>query len=173
MAISNATIADVPELTILVNNAYRGEESKQGWTTEAEILDGARIDKEMLTEQINNKNGTILKYTDDHTQKITGAIYQELKGNKLYVGMLTVSPLAQGKGVGRSLLECAEEYGRQHGCNVLTGTVIGGRSELIDWYLRYGFKYTGNKEPFPTDGKVGIPKLPIELFEIEKDILLK
>jgi GNAT superfamily N-acetyltransferase len=168
--ISNATFEDVPELKVLVNNAYRGEESKTGWTTEAHILDGPRTDEEMLKAQINTENAAILKYTDKNTQKITGAVYCEVKGNKLYFAMLSVLPAAQGKGIGKALLETIAEYGRQQGCKKLTGSVIGLRRELIDWYLRSGFKYTGHIAPFPTDGKAGIPKFPLELIEIEKDI---
>lgn len=170
MAINNATINDVHELVTLVNGSYRGEDSKKGWTTEAYILGGARTDEEMIAEQINTRNAAILKYTDDKTSKIIGAIYHEIKGNKLYVGMLSVSPLVQGKGIGRALLDHAAAYGLQHNCEVLYGTIIAGRTELMDWYLRYGFNYTGKKLPFPADTRFGIPKKPLELLEIEKEI---
>lgn len=172
MAIKKATIADVHELITLVNSAYRGEDSRQGWTTEADILDGARTDRDMLIEQINTKDAAIIIYTDETTNQIIGSIYQEVKGNKLYVGMLSVSPLAQGKGIGTLLLDFAAAYGREHNCNVLTGTIIGGRAELMNWYSRYGFRYTGNTFPFPSEKRFGIPKRPLELLEIEKDIIL-
>ena len=170
MAIRNATSADVPELLNLVNSAYRGEISRQGWTSEVDILDGTRTDSTMLIDQINTQNAAILIYIDENTDQIIGALYQEISGIKLYVSMLSVSPLAQGRGIGRTLLDHAAAYGRQHNCIALSGTIIGGRSELMDWYLRYGFRYTGNKFPFPADTRFGKPKKPIELLEIEKDI---
>ncbi|CAM4246661.1 Ribosomal protein S18 acetylase RimI [Pedobacter westerhofensis] len=173
MAISNATIDDVQELKILVNDCYRGNKSKQGWTTEAYILDGARTDEQMLADQINTPNAAILKYTDNKTNQIIGAIYHQIQDDKLYVGMLSVSAEVQGKGIGRALLDHAEGYGRQHNCKALIGTVIGRRSELIEWYIRYGFKYTGNKMPFPEDPRLGIPKVPLELLEIEKEIAIR
>ncbi|MEN0054828.1 MAG: GNAT family N-acetyltransferase [Mucilaginibacter sp.] len=107
MPINKASITDVPELNLLVNSAYRGEESKKGWTSESDLLDGIRIDEAMLTTYFNNEAISILKYTDD-AGIITGCVYLEVKGSKLYLGMFSVSPLLQGKGVGRALLEEAE-----------------------------------------------------------------
>jgi ribosomal protein S18 acetylase RimI-like enzyme len=173
MAITIATINDVPELNTLVNKAYRGEESQKGWTTEAGIVDGTRSDEKMLIDHINTKNGVIYKYVDDLTDEITAAVYYEVKESKLYFGMLSVSPQAQGKGIGKSLLDHAVAYGQQHHCKLLTGTIIETRSELKDWYFRYGFRTNGNKLPFPDDPRCGIPKVPVELLEIEKDITIK
>jgi len=44
MPITKATKTDVPELNKLVNSAYRGETSKKGWTTEANLLEGTSTD---------------------------------------------------------------------------------------------------------------------------------
>lgn len=170
IAIVNATIKDITELTILVNHAYRGAESKHGWTNEAEILDGPRIDHKILVEQFNTKNAVILKYDDDRNKRIIGAVYLEVQENKLYFGTLTVPPQIQRKGTGTSLLDFAVAYGRQHNCKVLYGTILNKRPELMEWYSHHGFKYTGKISPFPKDPRVGTPKVPLKLMEIEKDI---
>jgi hypothetical protein len=47
--ITKAIIDDVDSLVKLVNGAYRGEGSKKGWTTEADLLDGVRTDAAALT----------------------------------------------------------------------------------------------------------------------------
>ena len=169
MPISKAILADVPELNVLVNNAYRGEESKKGWTTEANLLDGIRIDETMLRDYFNNDAITILKYTDDSGQ-ITGSVYLEVKSPKLYLGMFSVSPVLQGKGVGRALLEEAEILAKQFNCHTITMTVISTRKELISWYERRGYAFTGEIQPFHDNGRFGIPKQPIELIVMEKAV---
>jgi len=169
MPIIKAARADVSELNILVNSAYRGEASKQGWTTEANLLDGVRIDEETLRGYFDDPNVIILKNIDDHGQ-ITGCVYLEVKTPKLYVGMFSVSPLLQNGGIGRNLLLSAEAYAKQLNCNTLTITVISTRIELIAWYQRRGFKATGEVQPFHEGTRFGVPKQLIELIVMEKNI---
>ena len=169
MPITKATQTDVPELNVLVNSAYRGESSKKGWTTEADLLDGLRIDEETLNRYFEDPNIIILKNTDEAGQ-ITGCVYLEVRKPKLYVGMFSVSPLLQGKGVGRDLLVAAEAYAKQLNCQTLVMTVISIRTELISWYERRGYKATGETEPFHDGTKFGIPKQPIELTVLEKEV---
>ena len=170
MPITKASVIDVPELNILVNNAYRGEESKKGWTSEADMLDGLRIDEDMLKTYFSNEAITILKHTDDKGQ-ITGCVYLEVKGPKLYLGMFSVSPVLQGKGVGRALLEAAEELAKQFTCHTITMTVISTRAELISWYERRGYTFTGEIQPFHAHGRFGNPKQHIELIVMEKAVV--
>jgi len=169
MPITQATLIDIPELNILVNSAYRGETSKKGWTTEANLLDGLRIDEQTLHSYFDDPNIILLKNTDE-TGQITGTVYLEIRATKLYVGMFSVSPLLQGKGTGRDLLLAAETYAKQLNCRTLTMTVISSRHELISWYQRRGYKPTGKILPFHADKKFGVPKQPIELVVLEKDI---
>lgn len=169
MPISKATLTDVPELDKLVNSAYRGETSKQGWTTEADLLDGLRIDEETLAGYFNDENIIVLKHTNDDGQ-ITGCVYLEIKAPKLYVGMFSVSPLLQGKGVGRALLEAAAQSANELGCDTLTMTVISTRHELIDWYIRRGYHNTGEVLPFHHHVKFGVPRQLIELIVLEKQV---
>jgi len=164
-----ATLADVMELTDLVNSAYRGEDSKKGWTSEDHLLDGTRVDEQMITAYLTNQKIAILKLTDDGN-KIIGTVYLEIKGNQLYLGMLSVSPEVQNKGTGRILLGEAEEYARQHYCTAITITVISARAELINWYERRGFIKLGRPKPFPADFNVGRPKQRLELIEMMKII---
>jgi len=169
MPITKATQTDIPALNKLINSAYRGETSKQGWTTEANLLDGIRIDETTLAKYFEDPNIIILKNTEE-TGEITGTVYLEIRGAKLYVGMFSVSPLLQNSGIGRNLLLAAETYAKQLNCHTLTMTVISTRHELISWYERRGFKATGETEPFHTGTKFGIPKEHIELVVLEKSI---
>ena len=169
MPITKAVLTDVPELNILVNSAYRGEASKKGRTTEANLLDGIRIDETTLNTYFEDPKIIILKNTDE-TGQITGSVYLEIRQPKLYVGMFSVSPNLQNKGIGRDLLLTAETYAKQLNCHTLTMTVISTRLELISWYERRGFKATGEIEPFHQGSKFGIPKQPIELIVMEKKV---
>jgi len=167
MPVTKAQKEDVPQLNILVNSAYRGETSKKGWTTEANLLDGIRIDEETLIRYFDDPNIIILKNTGDNGL-ITGCVYLEVQSPKLYVGMFSVSPEVQAKGIGRALLEAAETYARKLNCHTLTMTVISTRLELISWYERRGYQATGEIKPFHDDKKFGIPKAHIELIVMEK-----
>jgi ribosomal protein S18 acetylase RimI-like enzyme len=169
MPVNKATRADVPELNKLVNSAYRGETSKKGWTTEANLLDGLRIDEATLTGYFDDPNIIILKNTNEAGQ-INCCVYLEVRAPKLYVGMFSVSPLLQGNGIGRDLLLNAEAFAKQLNCRTLTMTVISIRHELISWYERRGYKATGEIQPFHSDKKFGDPKQPIELIVMEKTI---
>jgi ribosomal protein S18 acetylase RimI-like enzyme len=169
MSITKATLADASELTALVNSAYRGESSQKGWTSEAHLLDGIRIDEPTMAEYLQDADTTILKYTDDNGQ-IIGCVYLQLRKQKLYLGMLTVSPTLQTSGIGRQLLHEAEKIAHQLNCRVIFMTVITTRLELIKWYERRGYQATGKIEPFPEDTKFGAPKQAIQLAVFEKEV---
>jgi len=167
--ISAATIQDIPELNVLINSAYRGESSKKGWTTEEHLLDGIRTDEENLSELLQKENVTILKYTANN--KIIGSVYLEKQDKKLYLGMLTVSPELQGGGVGKKLMQAAEDFARNAQLDKISMTVISVRKELIAYYERRGYKNTGETKPFPMhDPKFGLPKQFLEFIVMEKEI---
>jgi len=165
-----ADINDVSILNLLVNSAYRGETSKLGWTTEADLLDGIRVDDERLTEQIEKPGSLILKCLDEQ-QNIVGCVHLEKKGRKLYLGMLAVAPIKQGRGIGKKLMNSAEEHARKLNCISIYMTVITDRTELIAWYERYGYSDTGETKPFPEgDPRFGLPKKHLEFVVLEKKI---
>jgi ribosomal protein S18 acetylase RimI-like enzyme len=165
--ITIATLEDVSALEQLINSAYRGETSKQGWTTEANLLEGKRITEVELTEIIKNKENTILKFTENN--KIIGCVLLVNKGKKLYLGMLTVSPELQNSGIGKKLLQEAEVHALALGLPKIVMTVISIREELIDWYNRHGYVDTGAREPFPLkDTDAIIANQPLEFIVMEK-----
>src|SRR5206468_9965571 len=97
MNITKASTADIPQLKTIINSANRGEESKKGWTTEAELLEGKRINEEELTNIITQPDVVILKCCNDKNE-ITGCVSLKKNDNKMYLGMLTVSPALQAGG---------------------------------------------------------------------------
>lgn len=167
--ISTVTQKDIDAIDQLVNSAYRGESSKKGWTTEADLLDGLRTNPDSLKKLIQDPGAVILKCTD-HNDTVMGCVYLKKKGTKLYLGMLTVNPLLQAQGIGKQLLLAAEAYARQNNCNGITMTVIAVRHELIAWYERHGYRPTGETEPFPADPVFGLPKQALYFIVMEKAI---
>jgi ribosomal protein S18 acetylase RimI-like enzyme len=166
-AIIPALEKDIPALEVLVNSAYRGDSSKKGWTTEADLLDGIRTNANSLLKLMQDPHAVILKYTGE-TGTIQGCVYLKKKADKLYLGMLTVTPELQARGIGKQLLSAAENYAKQAGCSCITMTVISVRHELIAWYERHGYRPTGETEPFPSDPSFGLPKLALFFIVMEK-----
>jgi ribosomal protein S18 acetylase RimI-like enzyme len=168
--ILQATPLDAKDLNKLVNSAYRGEGAKQGWTTEADLLDGTRIDEAALRDLLENPDTVILKYVEDG--KIIGCVELRHEKGKLYLGMLSVSPTAQAQGIGKKLLAAAEAHALKKNIQTIFMTVISVRKELIDWYVRHGYKLTGERKPFLVpDERWGIPKQTLEFVVLEKVIV--
>ena len=161
---------DIPQLEALINSAYRGDASKKGWTTEADILEGEiRTDSNFLEKQMGKKEACFIKCSNDEGA-IVGTVYLEKINNQLYLGMLSVSPNQQGTGIGKHLLHAAEDRARKLGCASIYMTVISIRAELIAWYIRQGYLDSGKKVPFNGEDKYGKPKIPLEFMVLEKKI---
>lgn len=167
-SIEPATEADVPELTRLVNSAYRGDSSRRGWTTEADLLDGQRTSEADLQASLKKSQAQILTYRVGG--QLLGCVYLEQTGQKLYLGMLTVAPDVQTGGIGKRLLAKAEEVGKSLGCQEVTMTVLTQRRELIAWYERRGYQSTGETKPFPDDPRFGLPKQPLTFVVLVKSL---
>lgn len=171
MPVKKAIRQDIPELVKLVNSAYRGDASKKGWTTEADLLLGEiRTDAASLEHIFSNENDAILKYTTDD-DLIAGCVYLQKQHHKLYLGMLSVNPELQAGGIGKQLLDAAEEYAKENDCHTITMTVISVRKELIAWYLRHGYQLTGLNKPFPADENFGVPTQELVFEILEKEIV--
>lgn len=166
--ISKASEDDVAALVQLVNGAYRGESSKKGWTTEADLLGGVRTSIESMQEQLQTPGAVVLKAMKG--SEIIGCVYLQNKTDHLYLGMLTVKPTLQGSGTGKRLLQAAEKYARSLALPAIKMTVITVRTELIAWYKRHGYADTGERCPFPTDPKFGLPKQSLEFLVLEKKL---
>lgn len=164
-----AVDADIPALVALINSAYRGESSKQGWTTEADIIDGIRIDEAGVQEIINATDADLHCFFAP-TGHLLSCVYLQTKPDCLYLGMLTVQPGLQAAGLGRHMLHYAEARARQLGLPSIRMTVINTRTELIAWYERRGYSATGQTEPWIDGTHVGDRKQDIYFRVFEKKI---
>jgi ribosomal protein S18 acetylase RimI-like enzyme len=168
-SISPATITDLHQLVQLVNRAYRGEAAKKGWTHEADLIGGTvRTDASSLEEMLKNPDAIILKYAEG--KKILGCVYLEKQIDTLYLGMLSVDPDIQAKGIGKKLLRAAEDHAKKIGCPSISMTVISVRKELIAWYERNGYRDTGITKPFPNDGRYGDHRQPLQFIVLQKEV---
>lgn len=166
LSFRTATRADVPALVPLVTGAYRGDSSRQGWTTEADMLDGERIDPEVLRHDIERDGSRILLAERDGV--LLGCAHVAIEDGAGYFGMFAVRPDLQGAGMGKALLAEAERIVRDDwSLPVMRMTVIDIRDELIAFYERRGYVRTGVKKPFPYgDERFGIPTRQDLRFEI-------
>jgi ribosomal protein S18 acetylase RimI-like enzyme len=164
---------DLEEIAQLVNSAYRGDTSRKGWTTEADFLDGQRTDAPLLGDALKDIRRMILCLRENEKGPILGCValerFDDARGRGCYLGMLTVNPKLQAKGLGKILLKRAEEFAQAGGATRMTLGVIHLRESLMAWYERHGYRPTGETKPFPYgDPRAGLPKrddLHFILFE--------
>lgn len=169
--ISIAVLEDTYAITQLLNSAYRGNISKKGWTTEADLIAGEiRTNVGEIEQLILQTESVFLKYVLDN--EIIGCVNLQKHDNKIYLGMLSVKPDIQGGGIGKKLLQAADEYVQQNNCASVYMTVIDVRHELIDWYKRHGFEDTGKRKSFVEDGISGRHLQPLQFAYLEKTVSL-
>lgn len=96
----DATDADVDALVVLIESAYRGDASRAGWTTEADILEGQRTDPEGVLEVIKSTDSRLL--TVERDGLVVACCQLEHRGDHAYFGMFAVSPTLQGRASARS-----------------------------------------------------------------------
>ena len=162
----DATVADVPAIVGLVTSAYRGEASRIGWTTEADLLDGERIDPGVLRADIERPRSRVLLVERDGA--LVACAHVAVEDGAGYFGMFAVRPDLQGAGLGNALLLEAERVVRDEWMlPALRMTVIDVRDELIAWYERRGYRRTGIRKPFPYgDTRFGVPRRDDLRFEV-------
>lgn len=162
-----ATEADVPALVALVTSAYRGDASRVGWTTEADLLDGDRIDAAVLRTDIARPRSRVVIADVGGTGPVACAHVADVEGSG-YFGMFAVDPQRQGGGIGRAMLGECERIAREDwNLARMRMTVIDVRAELIAWYERLGYCRTGEYLPFPYgDIRFGIPRRDDLRFEV-------
>lgn len=148
MIFRHATHNDIPTLTSLLNRSYRGDSSRAGWTTEADLLSGKRIDEAGLIQLLNDPDSLILiAHTED---RVFATIHAHHENESVHFGLFAVEPSLQCGGIGKELLAYAEsEAIHKWGVNTAIMEVITHRSELIAYYERRGYVRTGEMIAFP------------------------
>lgn len=166
LAFRDATAADVPDVVRLIESAYRGEASKQGWTTEADLLDGTRTASADVLGSIARPHSRIV--LAHRGANLVGCAHVAREDGAGYFGLFSVRPELQGDGIGKQLLAEAERIARDDWkLPAMRMTVIDVREELIAFYERRGYRRTGERKPFPYgDERFGRPRRDDLRFEI-------
>ncbi|MGG7575138.1 GNAT family N-acetyltransferase [Streptomyces sirii] len=158
--------ADIPGLVELIESAYRGDASRVGWTTEADLLEGQRTDPEGVAAVVRNETGRLLIAERDG--ELVACCQLEHRGDHAYFGMFAVRPKLQGGGLGKIIIAEAERTAQETwGSGEMRMTVIRQREDLIAWYERRGYQRTGELSPFPYgDERFGVPRRADLEFEL-------
>lgn len=169
IAFRRAVKEDVELIVSLVNSTYRGDSSRAGWTTEADMLGGQRTDGEAVASLIEKTGSLILLCSDG--MGTLGSVHLEKSGDCALLGMLAVRPKMQGRGIGKRILDEAEKTVKTWGICTMRMAVLTFRTELISFYERRGFRKTGRFHAFPGDPRFGIPRVEGLRFEwLEKEL---
>lgn len=185
-------MSHVTDVVDLVQSAYRGEASRAGWTTEADLLDGTRIDALAVRALVSAPRSVVLlayptgayepQGRMDHpgadpadaTDELLACCHlKDEGGGSGYLGMLAVRPNRQGGGIGRLvMIEGERRVASDWQCRQLRMIVIRQRAELLSWYQRLGFALTGETRPFPYgNDRFGKPKRSdLEFVELVKTL---
>lgn len=159
ITIRDATAADIPDLHRLIESAYRGESSRAGWTTEADLLDGQRTDPADLADILADPTQALLSAWREGD--LLGCVLIADRGEGTgYFGMLSIRPTLQGGGLGRKLVGAAHAaLADRFGARRVRISVLPQRETLIAWYERLGYRRTPDTLPFPYGNpRFGLPK---------------
>ena len=162
-----AASGDVDAVVALVESAYRGDASRAGWTTEADLLDGRRTGRDEIEAILVRPQSRMLLLIEADG-KLLGCAHVAVEDGAGYFGMFSVVPSCQGTGLGSRVLAEAERVAAQEwDCDLMRMSVIDVRDELIAYYERRGYRRTGILKPFPYgDARFGLPKRNDLRFEI-------
>ena len=149
-----AEIQDAEDITALINAAFRKAESF--------FIDGDRIDVDSVRDLMARGEFLISQEKD----AVQGCVYLERRGERAYLGLLSVDPKFQNSGVGSALAKAAEERCAASGCQFMDLRIVNLRTENHAFYTRRGYVETGT-EPFPAELN---PKLPCHFVNMSKTL---
>ncbi|WP_018637293.1 GNAT family N-acetyltransferase [Parafrankia elaeagni] len=171
LTVRAAGVGDAATIVDLIESAYRGERSRAGWTTEADLLGGQRTDLAMVTAELGRPDIRFLVAVapapapapdaGDPGGMVVGCCQLQQRADGIsYFGMFAVRPELQGRGIGDALLAAAERFACLEWSSArMEMFVISLRAELIAWYERRGYRRTERCEPFPYgDERFGVPR---------------
>lgn len=164
-----ATRSDVSALAALINRAYRGESSRLGWTTEADLLSGLRIDGMGVKAIVDDPDSTL--WLSEQDGRIVASLHARHRNGAVHLGLFSVEPALQGAGIGTRLLSFAEaEAKKKWKVRKAVMEVISRRHDLIAYYERHGYHQTGETVAFPTSSLWHPLVSDLEMAVLEKSL---
>ncbi|KJV34422.1 hypothetical protein VI06_00980 [Aquitalea magnusonii] len=159
--------ADAQEIATLVNRAYRPSPQEGGWTHEANLIAGERINLSQVLSLFHEQSTVLLLC---HGVEIVACVHVQGGQSGAYIGMLATNPGMQAQGLGKQMLLHAEAYATEHlKASVFRMSVLSSRPELLAFYQRRGYVLTGEVAEYPLSAGVGLPIVEgIHLLSLEK-----
>jgi ribosomal protein S18 acetylase RimI-like enzyme len=148
-----AGVADVEALTRLINTAF---------VVERDIFDGDRTSTEGVRAFL--KSGKFLVAED--SAGLAGCVYVELRGDRGYIGLLSVDPPRQGSGLGRKLMDEAEKFFDEANCVAVDLRVLSARAPLPAFYRHLGYTEM-QRVDVPVEAR---PKVPCQFICMSKKL---
>ena len=136
--IRTAKLSDAEQITTVINAAFR--------IAEGFFVDGNRISVEEVRQHLKSGVFLVAENEDD----LTGCVYLEPRGERAYLGLLSVDPGRQQRGLGSQLMTAGEEYCRALGARFMDIYIVNLRTELPAFYRNRGYVENGTT-PFPPD----------------------
>ena len=163
-----AGAADAPAIAALIESGYRGDESRRGWTTEADLIEGNRTSAAEIASYIADPNARFVMAFE--AEALIGCALIKNENGEGYFGMFAVKPALQGGGHGKQILAHAEQSIRAlWRCDRIAMTVISIREDLIAYYERRGYKRTTTK-PFPFEKEPGAKRQDFHFVVLKKTL---
>lgn len=157
-----AELIDASAISELVNLAYRGDSSRAGWTTEADLLDGLRTNIQEIASIIKRDDAFILIGVLNDQIIATICCERQIAHGRYtaHLGMIAVKPTLQNQGHGAVIIQAAEAIAMREWRVVgFYMAVISIRRELIAFYERLGYTRTGEFKDFPVNSALWQPKV--------------
>ncbi|KAH8910393.1 acyl-CoA N-acyltransferase [Coniochaeta sp. PMI_546] len=153
-----AATEDAPRIQRLVESAFRAEDSRPQWTADMSLGRQFRMDVQQVVTAITNPDSVVLMAVDANDVLIASVEVAKRSTDLARLAMLAVDERHQRDGVGRQVLEYAEDYCRSTWAVKKTGLgALSTRKELIKWYIRRGYQRTGELTPFRPPQSDGVP----------------
>lgn len=174
LIIKPAQVQDADAISALVNRAYRGESSRAGWTTEADMLDGKRTTTDDVLALLNRHDVVIFTGWVAETLMVTLCAEWHADEQVAHLGMIAVEPTAQNRGYGKRVILAAEQWAVEHwGARASQMAVVTLRQELIAFYQRLGYRATGELKPFPHLPEMWQAKVEnMQLMTLQKGLVI-
>lgn len=151
----SASAMDAGKIATLVNRAYRPSVPERGWTHEANLVSGQRTTEEQVLSLDCSRSSILVLCQDSN---IVACVRVKCGENSADIGMLATDPNHQMRGLGKQILNCAEQHALEHfGITTFKMSVLSSRSELIAFYERRGYTRTGEVSGYPASAGFGEP----------------
>jgi len=146
--------ADTEAIIKVINTAFRHAESF--------FIERDRIDTDSVRGFLHAGEFVIA----EEAGTVAGCVYLERRGDRGYIGLLSVDPSCQRSGLGSKLMVAAEDRCRELGCHAVDLQIVSLRQELPEFYRRRGYVPNGTA-PFPADL---VTKLPCHFIKMSKPL---